>query len=206
MQHIAQQWRVACAAGTGSVYGVIQQKFRLSRGWPRCGVIGVAEFLTRRRPISPTSVVMLCGCGHLHCRRSNQRCAQGGQDYVSHWSLLFTRRANLMMELRLRRARAHARHQDAVKRVSPLRELRATLSASCVGWYGSSSNSRSQVRHGNQMRSSQLNLILCFRNPTDTPITKSAQIGCLSPVALHQAARHQRPAVDQHEEDQLERQ
>ena len=27
-----------------------------------------------------------------------------------------------------------------------------------------------------------------------------------SPVALHQAARHQRPAVDQHEEDQLERQ
>jgi hypothetical protein len=111
MRHIAQQWRVACAlrnaviAGTGSVYGVIQQKFRLSRGWPCRGVIGVAEFLTRRRPISPTSVVMLCGCGHLHCRRSNQRCAQGGQDYLLHWSILFTRRANLMMELRLRPAR-----------------------------------------------------------------------------------------------------
>ena len=28
----------------------------------------------------------------------------------------------------------------------------------------------------------------------------------LSAVALHQAARHQRPAVDQHEENQLERQ
>src|SRR5712672_2475433 len=36
--------------------------------------------------------------------------------------------------------------------------------------------------------------------------SRALGIGPLAPVALHQASRHQRPAVDEDEEDQLERQ
>ena len=38
-----------------------------------------------------------------------------------------------------------------------------------------------------------------------TAVNFGADQSSLRPVTLHQASRHQRPAVDQHEEDQLER-
>ena len=133
----------------------------------------------------------------LSTQQSAMRPGRPGLSFA--WESPFYTTGELDDGTALAACKAHALYQDAVKRVSPLRELRATLSVRCGGWYGPSSTSRSHVQHGNQTRCSQLNLILRFlksdrHNDHEVganrlPIPRSSAPGCPPPATSRRPAR-----------------